>query len=80
MDVMFTEKLSKMVATTLQKFVDLISSDMVFETEHLFWQKTSSNSGEKNKQYHGPTIRKKPECNSKRYENSHNEVRAGSRY
>ena len=36
MDVMFTEKLSKMLATTLQKFVDLISSDKIFETEHLF--------------------------------------------
>ena len=58
MDVMFTEKLSKMLATTLQKFVDLISSDKIFETEHLFWQKASWNSGEESKQYHDLLLKK----------------------
>ena len=46
MHIMFTDKLSKMVASTLRKFVNMISSDMIFETEHLFWQNTSWSSGE----------------------------------
>ena len=41
MHIMFTDKLSKMVASTLQKFIDMISSDMIFEIEYLFWQNTS---------------------------------------
>ena len=57
-----------MVARTLQKFVDMISSGMIFEIEHLFWQNTSSSSEDKSNQYHGPTGRKNPECNSKRYQ------------
>ena len=57
-----------MVARTLQKFVDMISSGMIFEIEHLFWQNTSWSSEDKSNQYHGPTGRKNPECNSKRYQ------------
>ena len=38
---MFTDKLSEMVASTLQKFVDMISSAMIFEIEHLFWPNAS---------------------------------------
>ena len=36
MHIMFTDKLSKTVASTLRKLFDMISSDMIFETEHLF--------------------------------------------
>ena len=68
MHIIFTDKLSKMVARTLQKFVDMISSGMIFEIEHLFWQNTSWSSEDKSNQYHGPTGRKNPECNSKRYQ------------
>ena len=57
-----------MVASTLRKFVNMISSDMIFETEHLFWQNTSWSSGEESNQYHEPTGRKNPECKSKRYQ------------
>ena len=80
MHIMFTDKLSKMVASTLRKLFDMISSDMIFEIEHLFWQNTTWNSGEESKQYHGPTLKKTPECNSKRYENSRKEVWASSYY
>ena len=80
MHIMFTDKLSKMVASTLRKLFDMISSDMIFKIEHLFWQNTSWNSGEKSNQYHGPSLKKPPECNSKRYENSRNDVRASSYY
>ena len=38
MHIMFTDKLSEMVASTLREFVDMISSDMIFEIENLFWQ------------------------------------------
>ena len=41
MHFMFTDKLSKMVASILRKFVDMIGSDMIFEIEHLF-EKTLS--------------------------------------
>ena len=68
MHAMFTEKLSKMVASKLRKLVDMISSDTIFEIEHHFWQNTSWSSGEESNQYHGPTGRKNPECNSKRYQ------------
>ena len=68
MHIMFTDKLSKMVASTLRKFVDMISSDMILENEHLFWQNTSWSSGEESTQYYGPTGRKNPECNSKQYQ------------
>ena len=64
MHIMFTDKFSKMVASTLWKFVDMISSDMIFEIEHLFWQNTSWSSAEESNQYHEPTGRKNPECNS----------------
>ena len=64
MHIMFTDKFSKMVASTLWKFVDMISSDMIFEIEHLFWQNTSWISVEESNQYHGSTGRKNPECNS----------------
>ena len=46
----------------------MISSDMIFEVEHLFWQNTSWSSGEKSNHDHGPTDRKNPECNSTRYQ------------
>ena len=68
MYIMLTDKLSKMVASTLRTFVNIISSDIIFETEHLFWQNTSWSSGEESNQYLGPTDRKNPECNSKRYQ------------
>ena len=42
----------------------MISSDMIFEIEHLFWQNTSWSSAEESNQYHEPTGRKNPECNS----------------
>ena len=42
----------------------MISSDMIFENEHLFWKNTSWRSGEESNQYHGPIGRKNPECNS----------------
>ena len=47
MHIMITDKLSKMVASTLRKFADMISSDMVFEIEQQFWQNISWSSGEK---------------------------------
>ena len=77
MHIMLTDKFSKMVTSTLRKFVDMISSDMIFEIEHLFWQNTGWSSGEESNQYHGPTGRKNPECNSNDI-NSRNEVRASS--
>ena len=49
------------ICTSLRKFDDMISGDMVFEIEHLFWQNTSWSSGEESNQYHGPTGRKNPE-------------------
>ena len=71
MHIMFTDKLSKMVAGKLRKVVNMISSvgsDMIFEIEHLFWQNTSGSSGEESNQYHEPSGRKNPECNSKLYQ------------
>ena len=75
MHIMFTDKLSKMVASTLRKFVNMISSDMIFEIEHLFWQNTSWSSGEESNQYHGPTGRKTLSVTLNDI-NSRNEVRA----
>ena len=83
MHIMFTDKLSKMVASALRKFDNMISSDMIFKIEqntnnlNLFWQNTSWTSGEERNQYHRPTSRKNPECNSNDI-NSRNEVRSSS--
>ena len=77
MHIVFTDKLSKMVASALRKIDDMISSDMIFEIEHFFWQNTSWSSGEESNQYHGATGRKNPECNSNDI-NSSDEVRASS--
>ena len=55
MRIIFTDKLSKMVAHYFKFVVDMIS-DMIFEIEHLFWLNTSWSSGEESNHYHGQDI------------------------
>ena len=66
MRIIFTDKLSKMVAHYFKFVVDMIS-DMIFEIEHLFWLNTSWSSGEESNHYHGQDLlaEKNPDCNSK---------------
>ena len=74
MHIMFTNKLSKMVASTLQKFVNMTSSDMIFATEHLFWQSTSWSSREESNIM--DLLAEKTLSVTLNDINSHNEVRA----
>ena len=55
MCIIFTDKLSKIVAHYFKFVVDMIS-DMIFEIEHLFWLNTSWSSGEESNHYHGQDL------------------------
>ena len=57
MRIIFTDKLSKMVAYYENLFLtSSVLSDMIFETEHLFWLNTSWSSGEESNHYHGQNL------------------------
>ena len=76
---MSTDKLSKIAASALRKFFDMISSDMIFEIEHLFWQNTSWSFGEESNQCHGQDLLAEKALSVTLNDiNSRNEVRAST--